>query len=80
MASWRLYFINGSSGSQIAGHSIRKQSYDRRAAHSKACQAVVGHYLPVGLFLHSGYSIEAANSSRLNLSFTETTVTEATAR
>jgi hypothetical protein len=39
-----------------------------------------GHYLPVGLFLHSGYSIEAANSSRLNLSFTETTVTEATAR
>ena len=46
----------------------------------KANQATAGHYLPVGLFLDSCYSIEAANSSRLNLSFTETTVTEATAR
>jgi hypothetical protein len=36
--------------------------------------AIVGHYLPVGVFLHSGYLIEAANFSRLNLGFAETTV------
>jgi hypothetical protein len=42
-----------------------------RHVHGKAGP---GHYLPVEIFLQSGYSLEATNFSRLDFGFTETTV------
>lgn len=40
---------------------------------TEADRLLAAHYLPVGVFLHSGYSI-AANFSRPNVGFAETTV------